>query len=411
MASAIERMFISLIPSIRYVFDASGYNGIKNFNDVKIPKRITIYYLSPDTLKEYRSPAWASHPHHRVRIEYSRSFLRGHSQNAQGKTPVAVNMSLIVSDIPSLKKQLIVPDTLRVLYVDDETVLLDICKLQLERCGISVTTAGSVLEAFAILESTGFDVILSDYQMPVTDGIEFLKILQERECTIPFILFTGKGREEVVIEAIDNGATYYLQKGGDPKSMFAELEHKVKEASRRHKAEEALKETKLRYDILFENSGTAIIILDGDMVISSANTVFSRMTGHEKNEIEGNLRWTDFVPDEDASKLIEQYRLLWQGSYPSMHQIAIRLVTKDRRIRVVSATITMIPDTRWCIASLIDTTAIAFGEEIPVRKRVDPSIPQNGNPQTNVTRKEFLPMMTQAQLMRDICGSDQLFYH
>jgi PAS domain S-box-containing protein len=319
-------------------------------------------------------------------------------------------MSLVVSEMSSPEKKPVASDTLRVLYVDDETVLLNICKIQLERRGISVTTAGSVREAFAILESTGFDVILSDYQMPVTDGIEFLKILQERECTIPFILFTGKGREEVVIEAIDNGAACYLQKGGDPKSLFAELEHKVKEASRRHKAEEALKETKLRYDILFENTGTAIILLDDDMVISSANTVFCRMTGHDKNEIEGNLRWTDFVPHEDVSNLIEQYRLLWQGSHPSMHQIAIRLVTKDCRIRVVSATITMIPDTRWCIASLIDITAIAFSEEIPVRKRVDPSPPQNGNPQTNVSRKQFLPMMTQGQQMSDICGSDRLFY-
>ena len=47
---------------------------------------------------------------------------------------------------------------------------------------------------------------------------------------IPFILFTGRGREEVVIEAINNGVDFYLQKGGDPKAQFAELGHKIKKA-------------------------------------------------------------------------------------------------------------------------------------------------------------------------------------
>jgi PAS domain S-box-containing protein len=320
-------------------------------------------------------------------------------------------MNHVVSAMSSPEKKPVTLNRLRVLYVDDENVLLNICKLQLEHRGISVTTAGSVSEAFDILESTCFDVILSDYQMPVTDGIEFLKILQKQKCTIPFILFTGKGREEVVIEAIDNGATYYIQKGGDPKSLFAELEHKVREASRRRKAEETLKETELRYNTLFENSGTAIITLDDDMVISSANTGFSRMIGHDKNEIEGNLRWTDFVPDEDVSKLMEQFRLIRQESSPSTHQITIRLVTKDRRIRVVSATISMIPDTCWSIASLIDTPGGTSSQEILVRKSIGPTPPQNWNLQTNYARKQFLPLMTPGQQMSGIDGPDHHFSH
>ena len=64
--------------------------------------------------------------------------------------------------------------------------------------------------------------------------------------SIPFILFTGRGREEVVIEALNSGADFYLQKGGEPVAQFKELEHKVKEAVRRARAENALRENEQR---------------------------------------------------------------------------------------------------------------------------------------------------------------------
>jgi len=59
--------------------------------------------------------------------------------------------------------------------------------------------------------------------MPETNGIDFLKLIRSRDDPIPFILFTGRGREEVVIEALNSGADFYLQKGGDPSSQFKEL--------------------------------------------------------------------------------------------------------------------------------------------------------------------------------------------
>ena len=75
-----------------------------------------------------------------------------------------------------------------------------------------------------------YDAIISDYQMPGTNGIDFLKSLRSKGNKMPFILFTGRGREEVVIEALNSGADFYLQKGGNPDAQFIELEHKVREA-------------------------------------------------------------------------------------------------------------------------------------------------------------------------------------
>ncbi|MEM2124606.1 MAG: response regulator, partial [Methanolinea sp.] len=141
----------------------------------------------------------------------------------------------------------------RVLYVDDEPALLEVGKAFLERSGsISCDTALSPREAIGRLKIEQYDAIISDYQMPDVDGIEFLKFVRKRCGDIPFIIFTGKGREEVVIQALNNGADFYLQKGGDPLSQFAELEHKVKQAVGRFRAEEKLRRINRYNEIVIE---------------------------------------------------------------------------------------------------------------------------------------------------------------
>ena len=121
---------------------------------------------------------------------------------------------------------------IKILYTDDESSLLEIAKMFLEKSGeFSVTTAISAPEAIRLLEQEKYDVIISDYQMPEMDGIQFLVEVRSRFGPIPFILFTGRGREEIVIQAINSGADFYLQKGGEPKAQFAELMHKIKSAA------------------------------------------------------------------------------------------------------------------------------------------------------------------------------------
>lgn len=128
------------------------------------------------------------------------------------------------------------------LYVDDELDLLDLGKLFLEREGeFCVTTTSSAQKGLEYLSRSSFDAVISDYQMPDMDGLEFLKHVRSRFGSLPFILFTGRGREEVVIEAINNGADFYLQKGGEPQSQFAELAHKIRAAADKYRAISALR--------------------------------------------------------------------------------------------------------------------------------------------------------------------------
>ena len=69
------------------------------------------------------------------------------------------------------------------------------------------------------------------------NGIEFLKALRGGGNTVPFIIFTGKGREEIVIEAYNEGADSYLQKGGEPKVMFLDLMRTIDQVVSRKRME------------------------------------------------------------------------------------------------------------------------------------------------------------------------------
>jgi len=96
-----------------------------------------------------------------------------------------------------------------VLYVDDEPDLLEIGRIFLEQSGeFSVGTSTSAQEALSSLSILSYDAIISDYQMPSMNGIEFLKDVRTRGNTIPFIIFTGRGREEIVIQALNEGQTF-----------------------------------------------------------------------------------------------------------------------------------------------------------------------------------------------------------
>ncbi|WP_394698609.1 response regulator [uncultured Methanospirillum sp.] len=167
-------------------------------------------------------------------------------------------------------------DRLKVIYVDDEVPLLQLGKIFLERSGsITIDTVSSAKEALKMIPAGNYDAIISDYQMPGMDGIEFLQVIRETIGDIPFILFTGRGREEVVIQAINNGADFYLQKGGDPVPQFVELEHKIHQAAFRKKTEGLLCQSERTSRALLNATADAVALLDINLNILDANDVFS----------------------------------------------------------------------------------------------------------------------------------------
>jgi PAS domain S-box-containing protein len=129
-----------------------------------------------------------------------------------------------------------------IVYVDKEPANLEAGKHFLEQSGeFSVDTITSVPAALALLNSKTYDAIIADYRMPEINGIEFLKQVRESRNPVPVIIFTGQGREEVAIRALDDSAVLYFQKCSDPKTQSAELSDTIQNAVLRRRAEEALR--------------------------------------------------------------------------------------------------------------------------------------------------------------------------
>lgn len=187
--------------------------------------------------------------------------------------------------------------TIKALYVDDEPELLEIGRLFLETAGdISIDTCTSPLAAQEKLRSGGYDAIISDYQMPVMDGIAFLKSVRSEFGTIPFILFTGRGREEVVIEAINNGADFYLQKGGAPKAQFAELAHKIRQAVQQKRAEASVHDHERREADIINFLPDATFAIDTQGFVIAWNRAMERMTGIAAESILGKDDYAYAIP-------------------------------------------------------------------------------------------------------------------
>jgi len=195
-----------------------------------------------------------------------------------------------------------------VLYVDDEPALLDIGKLYLEEIGnFLVETSTSAVTALEMIRSNNFDVIISDYQMPSMDGIEFLKSLRASGDPIPFILFTGRGREEVVIRALNEGADFYLQKGGSSEPVFVELAHKIRLAFRQRMADRCIRNHIRREAEIINFLPDATFAIDADGVVISWNRAMEDFTGVLAGDVlgKGDYEYSVAIYNERRPLLID----------------------------------------------------------------------------------------------------------
>jgi len=177
-------------------------------------------------------------------------------------------------------------DLLHVLHVDDDEAFLEISKEILKsENNFEIELASSVDEALKILAQKDFNVIVSDYEMPLKDGIKFLKELRQQENNIPFILFTGKGREEIAIEALNSGADYYINKQGNPDTVYGELAHSIKLLSGRMKTEVELKQKREILEQVTENVGAGLAIIDETYHIIWSNRILKNLVGSAPGKI------------------------------------------------------------------------------------------------------------------------------
>ena len=174
-----------------------------------------------------------------------------------------------------------------VLHVDDDPCVLEISKQILMDMGnFEIEFAFCVDEAFKKLSTEHYDIVVSDFEMPQKDGLDFLKELREQNNQIPFILFTGKGREDVAIKALNLGADRYIDKQGNPKTVYGELSDALIKTVEHQQSKKMLVESESKYRKLVENSLQGIAIIQGPPPkFVFANAAMKELFGYTPKEM------------------------------------------------------------------------------------------------------------------------------
>jgi len=215
------------------------------------------------------------------------------------------------NDVESLKGVLVeLGEKIRVLHVDDDPNFLKMAKQCLEMHGqFQIEMALSAEEAREKLENEKYDVIISDYKMPGQDGLEFFKSIKEKGNTTPFILLTGKGREEVAINALNLGVSQYLNKGGEPETLYAELAHHIKQLAQTRLTEERRRESDQRFRSLFENAYDGLILVDISGRILDINEKAAEIAEKKREDIIGkSFLELELVNSKALPLLVEKLR-------------------------------------------------------------------------------------------------------
>ena len=174
---------------------------------------------------------------------------------------------------------------IRVLHVDDDPSILEVSEdIMLHmNSNLKFGSACGVAEAFKKLATGNYDIVVSDYEMPQKNGLDFLKELKQQKNEIPFILFTGKGREEVAIKALNLGADGYFNKQGSAETVYGELSHAIFSLVENKKTREALTRSELRATTL-ASIGDAVIATDTSGKVTFMNLEAEKITGWNPHE-------------------------------------------------------------------------------------------------------------------------------
>jgi len=213
-------------------------------------------------------------------------------------------------------------ETIRVLHVDDEPSFAELTAEFLERVDdrFEVHTETRARDGLARVTEEQIDCVVSDYEMPNMDGLEFLRAVREADEEVPFILFTGRGSEAVASDAIAAGVTDYLQKetGTD---QYTVLANRIGNAVEQSRSRRALAESQKRLSLFIDQSPLGVIEWNDAFEVVRINDAAEAILGYDEATLRGGS-WEPFVADVDIPAVQNTVDALLadEGGYHSVNR-------------------------------------------------------------------------------------------
>ena len=218
-----------------------------------------------------------------------------------------------------------------------------------------IDNARNVDEGLKKLAEKQYDIVVSDYEMPQKNGLQFLQELNEQKKEIPFILFTGKGREEVAIKALNLGADGYFNKQGNPETVYGELAYGITKTVEHKKAIEDLVNSENKFRAYVENSPVALFVVDSEGKYVDVNDAACNLLSYSRKELL-KLGIVDLLFEKDISWGLKQLSLLNETG-KALFEVALKKKDGQPAFVILNA------------AKLPDGKLMAFCENITELKR------------------------------------------
>ncbi len=149
----------------------------------------------------------------------------------------------------------------------------------------------------------------------------------------------------------------------------------------RKKVEEELKKSEQKYRITFEQTGTAMVIIEEDTTLTLVNEEFEKLSGFSKEEIEGKMSWTDFVHPQDLNRM-KNYHNSRRAGGDAPKKYDFRFIDKGGTVRDILIAIDIIPGTKRSVGSLLDITYMRrVNDLLQVLSEINELVAREKNPE------------------------------